>query len=192
MATRLEQLVADIDPSRTLDEIAARADRAILSFHTPAGRIGNWDEYRMCLVRFLRHVEAAVLRIPSSLGTSTDFDWGRCVRFLMQEYGVNGEKAAFEMVRTGNDGGLLAVLRSLARRVVERYATNEITARIGEWWKELSVDEQLAAGTEYVRKYGHLLPSELTEGSAVRIRANLPRVLAEHPRLLRELRRVGR
>jgi len=56
----------------------------------------------------------------------------------------------------------------------------------------LSVEEQLAASTEYLQKYGHLLPSELTEGSAARIRANLPKVLEEHPHLIQRLRQVGR
>ena len=45
---------------------------------------------------------------------------------------------------------------------------------------------------EYLKKYGHLLPSELTEGSAARVRANFPKVLAQHPKILQKTRRLGR
>jgi hypothetical protein len=110
----------------------------------------------------------------------------------MKEYGTNGEKAAFEMVRTGSEGGLYAVLKAVARRMINEYAGNEISARISYFWENLSVDEQIEATEEYLGKYGHLLPSELTEGSAARIRANFIKVLEEHPNLIKRMRDVAR
>ena len=121
-----------------------------------------------------------------------DFDWGRCTQILMRAYGSNGEKAAFEMARTGNDGGLYAVLKKMANSMAEQYIENEVSAKVSFYWNGLTVDEMLKAADEYLSKYGHLLPSELTEGSAGRIRANMPKVLQEHPRLLQRLGRIGR
>ena len=43
---------------------------------------------------------------------------------------------------------------------------------------------------EYISKHGHLLPSELVEGSAVRIRMFFIKVLEEHPRLIKNLRKL--
>ncbi len=63
---------------------------------------------------------------------------------------------------------------------------------MGLWWDELGLDKQQAATTEYLEKYGHLFPSELREGSAARIRANFPKVLEEHPRMIQRMRRVLR
>ena len=111
---------------------------------------------------------------------------------LVRAYGSNGEKAAFEMARTGNEGGLYAVLKKMAQTMGEHYAENEVSAKVLFYWNGLTVPEKLAAADEYLGKYGHLLPSELTEGSAGRVRANLPKVLEEHPRLLRRLRGIGR
>ena len=96
------------------------------------------------------------------------------------------------MARTGNEGGLYGVLRKFARRTVEGYAADEIAARVGDYWNNLSTEEKLDAPREYLRQYGHLLPSELTEGSAAGIRAFFPKVLKEHPRIIKGLRRIGR
>ena len=84
------------------------------------------------------------------------------------------------------------MLKKLARRIARQYGEREVAAKIGTWWDTLSVDERLAATEEYLEKHGHLLPSELTEGSAARIRANFPKVLEEHARLVQRMHRVGR
>jgi hypothetical protein len=190
MPTRLERLLETIDPARTLDEVSNRVDHAFNTFSSTEAVITNWDDFEAILARFFCHVENVILRIDRSVDPG--MDWGRSSQLLREEYGPSGDKAAFEMARTGAEGGLYAVLKTIARRMAEQYAGREISARISHFWNELSVDEQLAATTEYLEKYGHLLPSELTEGSAVRIRANFPRVLEEHPRILQRMRRVGR
>jgi len=192
MATKLEQLLDSIDPTNTLDRTFAHADEAINSFPLETGQITDWQEFQTCLADFLCHVEANVLRLSASSQEYQDHHWSRCTQLLRDAYGVNGEKAAFEMARTGKEGGLLAVLRGLALRIAERYAQNEVSARVGQYWEELTTDEMISATTEYLEKYGHLLPSELTEGSAARLRANFPKVLEKHPHLLQQIRRTGR
>lgn len=191
MSTALEQLLTDIDPSRTYDQTFARADEAINTFSFDRVQITDWRDFNTCLAEFFTHVEAKILQLhPCPL--DVDFHWGRCSQLLHHIYGHSGEKAAFEIARTGNEGGLSSVLRAVAMRMADEYAENEISARVGEYWQRLSVDEQISAATEYLDKYGHLLPSEMTEGYGTRIRANFPRVLARHPQILRKTRRLGR
>ncbi|MBC8218657.1 MAG: hypothetical protein H8E73_09345, partial [Planctomycetes bacterium] len=50
------------------------------------------------------------------------------------------------------------------------------------------VEQKFNVSSEYITKYGRFLPSELTEGSAARIRANFPKVLEKHPRLIQRIR----
>jgi hypothetical protein len=76
--------------------------------------------------------------------------------------------------------------------MVDGYAGNEIAARISNFWETLSTDEKVAVSREYLGKYGHLLPPELTSGSAARIRANFLKVLEEHPGIMKRLRNLGR
>jgi hypothetical protein len=76
--------------------------------------------------------------------------------------------------------------------MIQEYAGNEIRVRISHYWHSLSVDEQLAATDEYLEKYGHLLPWELTEGSAARVKADFVKALAEHSKIIKRLRNIGR
>ena len=190
--TKLDRLLEDIDPARTLDQVSSRADEAVNSFRMQSGIIKDWERFRTVLTEFYRHVENVILRIPSFRSPNPDIDWGRCCQLLLKEYGPNGEKAAFEIARTGTERGFYGVLKAVARQMINEYGGNEISARISNFWESLSTDEKLAASQEYLNKYGHLLPDELTSGSAARVRANFLKVLEEHPRTVKRLRGIGR
>ncbi|MBC2714910.1 MAG: hypothetical protein HF978_06335 [Desulfobacteraceae bacterium] len=192
MKTKLDRLLESIDPSITLDQVSSRIDQALNSFQIDSGIIEDWEVYKDLFTNFFRHTENNILRIKSFKSANPKIEWGRCIRLLLKEYGPNGEKTAFEMVRTGNQGGLYKVLKSLSKQMIEEYAGTEIRAKIGYFWHSLSVDEKWAATDEYLTKYGHLLPSELTEGSAARIKADFTKVLEEHPRIIKRMRIVGR
>jgi hypothetical protein len=81
-------------------------------------------------------------------------------------------------------------LKAVAAQMIDEYAGNAIAARIANYWQSLSSDEKLQATQEYLDKYGHLLPTELTGGSAARLRANFPKVLAQHPKIIERLRNI--
>ena len=192
MPTPLDHLLERLDPQRVLEQVQARVDEAVNSFRLDAAQIKDWNRFKQCVMEFVRHVEGTALRLRSPVRTDPDYEWGRCVRLLMRRYGREGEKTAFELARTGNEGGLYAVLKAVAHRIAQGTAENEIAARVLDYWHSLSADQQMQASTEYLQKYGHLLPSELTEGSAARLRARLPKVLQEHPRMIQRLRAVAR
>jgi hypothetical protein len=181
-----------LDQLRTIEQVARRVDEAINRFLPGPGRIEQFDDFVTYIIRFCRLVEATVLGLRDGAPkASRDFDRGRFAHVFSAAYGDRELKTAFEIARTGNEGGLYAVLRKLGEVIAGQYAENEIAARIWSYWNGLSLAEKLAAPDEYLRKYGHLLPSEITEGCAGRVRANMPKVLQEHPRLMRRLRRVG-
>ena len=188
MRTKLDRLLETLDPAKNLDQVSARVDIAMNSFRVESYLITQWKDFKEVMARFYSHAESNILMIIPPRKPHYDIDWGRTCRLLIQEYGPAGEKAAFEMVRTGKEGGLYAVLKTIARKMINEYSGNEIKARISRFWDDLSVDERFAACNEYVKKYGHLLPDEITEKNAVRIKANFMKVLEEHPRLIQRLR----
>lgn len=192
MATDLDQLLADIDPDRTIEQVFQRADDAINSFPVRKAQFTTWNEFTACMADFVQHAECHALRLRLPIRASHDFLWGRAANVLIRVYGVNGEKAAFELARTGNEGGLYGVLKAVAMRIAEDMSETEIAARVNAFWQGHSADEVLDAAQQYLARYGHLLPSELTEGSAARIRASFLKVLENHPKLVQRLRRVGR
>lgn len=192
MPTDLDRMLSSIEPGRTLDETAARADAALASFDFPDERVAEWYRYELCMADFFCHVENQVLRIRPPLEVNAWIHWGRSIEFLRAEYGTNGEQTAFDLIRTGAEGGLYAVLRTVAGRMAEWYADNEIKAKVTAYLNSLSPDETMEAMDEYLTKYGRLLPGDLTEGAAVRIRMNFFKVLCQHPRLVRRHSHVGR
>jgi hypothetical protein len=192
MTTDLERLLEDLDPERTVESAFRRADEAINSFAMQRAQITDWNAFAACMAKFVVHVESQILRLPRPVRSSFDFEWGRAAAILKKVYGGSGEKAAFEMVRTGNEGGLYSVLKAVAMRIADELSKNEITARVDAFWKSHTPTEILAASTEYLDRYGHLLPSEMTEASAGRLRSGFFKVLQNHPKLVQRLRRVGR
>ena len=192
MKTELTELLASIHPTRTLDDTAACVDEAINTFSAGSGRITDWDEFRRCVIRFAKHVDSKILRVRRVPDMDLDYAWGQYSKVLQKAYGQSGEKAAFEMARTGAEGGPYGVFRKFAETQAEQYAQNEIHGRISRFWEGLSATEKLKAADEYLAEYGHLLPSELTENGAARVKMNFPKALAEHPRMMQRLSRIGR
>ena len=192
MPTKLDILLQSIDPSRTLDKVAGDVDQAFNSFFRRRAVISAWDEYVSFFADFYRHLETVVLRARGGSPNNKEYQWGQCIRLLNKAFGPSGYKAAFEMARTGKEGGLYRVLKTVADQMAEEYSQNEISARISYYWDSLTLDEKLAASDEYLRKYGHLLPGELVDASAARIRAEFLKVLQEHPKMIQRMRQIGR
>ena len=192
MPSKLDRFLETIDPSRNIEQLWSRADNALNSFKVNQAMATDYWEFQRFLAELFCHLENTLLRLNPPRKTEYDFDGGRCLHLLQQELGSQADKVAFDRARTGVDGGLYGVLKLVARLMVEQYSGNEVAARVSEFWNGLSMDEQLEVSHEYVRKHGHMLPSEVTEGSAVRVMINFTKVLEEHPRLVARVRRIGR
>jgi hypothetical protein len=192
MMTDLDRLLETIDPDRTIEEAFRRADEAINSFPMRRAQINNWSEFTCYLAEFVVHVESGILRLPRPVRGPLDFEWGRAAAIFIKIYGRSGPQAAFELARTGNEGGLYGVLKAVAMRIADDLSKDEIAARVNAFWQSHSPQELLKASSEYLARHGHLLPAEMTESSAARIRANFLQVLENHPKLVQQFRRVGR
>ena len=190
--SKLASLLESIDPSRTIDKIASRIDQAFNSFDRPRPTTDDWNEYEEFLADFFRHLENYGRKSVPELDDPIVFYWGRCEKLLDKAFGPRGYKAAFEMASTGKDGGLYQVLKTIADQLAEEYSQNTISALVSNYYNSLTHDEKLTEPDEYIRDYGHLLPPKMTEGSAVRVRGFFPRVLEEHPRMIRRMRQIRR
>ena len=192
METKLDKLIQSIDPSISLDQVSHRVNVALNSFQMKRGIVKNKKEFKSVLTEFFRHTENTILGICHRCSEHPDIDWGRCSHILKKAYGANGVTTAFEIARAGTEGGIYAVFKAVARQMTEEYAMNEIKARVSSFWEVLSIDEKMAVSKEYLEKYSHLIPSELMDGGAARIRAFFWKVLEEHPRIVRKLRHIHR
>jgi hypothetical protein len=187
MSTRLERLIDSISPEITIKPAYELVNEAVNSFEFPDVMVDSFDGFIYLMVCLHRHLEAAVLRVDSMPGSTVDFHWNRVCNVLRRIYGSTGEKAAFEMVRTNKQGGLRKVVNRFAAAAAYSFAENEIEAKINRYINSLSAGERLAAGDEYIRRFGYLLPSEMLEAGAARIHDNLARVLKQHAIMLESL-----
>ena len=192
MSSKLDKFLEYISCERTIYQTYNRANEAINTFGFDKGSIQKWNHFRTCISEFMRHLDVCILNITKRLDISVVDYWAMSVRPLLKIYGINGEKAAFEMARTGRDGGLYAVLKAFAMHMAEEYSRDEISAKVSFFLKSLSTDEFLAMADEYVRKYNHIIPYEMTEDSAVKIKMNFEKVLREHPFIIQKLQMAGR
>jgi len=189
---KIDQLLQYIDPDMVIDGTFARLDNAMNTLPMKPSRITDWEEYRVYMAGFFYHVENVILNCCSTRKFDPVWDWRRCYPFIVTEFGKNGEKAAFEIARTGVEGGLYSVIRKVGKRIAEHYVEAEIKSKVLYFWNELSVEEKFNVQSEYLTQFAHLFPSELTEGCAARIRADFVKTLQEHPKMVHRLRQIGR
>jgi len=192
MATKLDILLEQIAPSKIIDEVHRKVDNAVNSFPARKGIIENFDEFKKCLIQFACHIENNVLNLSISSSTHEDICWNYCLQIFDAEFRHGSEKTAFELARTGNEGGFYRVLKVVANGLAEKYITQWTENKVHTYWNSLSVAEKLDVPAEYIKKYGHLLPAELVEGNAERIRANFTKILIEHPVMIQKIQKTGR
>ena len=169
------------------------ADAALISWDMPEAVVGSWDSFVGLMIRLLPHVEQHLYGLKEPVVGSPQFAWGRCLHVLSQAYGTDGAKVAFEISRTGKEGGVVGVVKKVAYHLADEMAKTHIHLGAHSFWDSLSVQEKQAAADEFLQQFGHMLPSELTEGGAWRVRASLPAVLERFAGMLRALSqtRVG-
>jgi len=192
MTTKLEQFLQDIAPEHTLDTVAARCDEALAGFAVGEEAWASWKAFEACLGSFYCRLENHVLRLTPPRDVNHWMDWGRCCHLLGEAYGAVGHEVAFEMACTGYGGGMHGVLKVVAARFGEQIAQDEIAARASAFWEGLDVGERLRVSEEYLEKFGELVPSNMRESGRLRIQMQFWQVLAQHPRTVQQLRRVGR
>jgi len=188
----LDELLAAIDPAHTEMEIERLSDEALNSFHIPGATVADWSEFQSCMARFVQHVLGVLLGLHERMPKHDAMHFGKACRLLMQEFGPDGEHAAAKMAIHGVEGGLYRVLKVSAARLAREHSENAVAAEVAAFWNGRSPKEKLAVAQEYVARYGHLLPADVTAGGAPRVLAFLPRFLQNHSKLNRRLRDVNR
>ena len=190
MSAALNRLLKQTEPIP--DEVDRRMDQAFNTAPSIPAVVTDWEGYVECLATFYWHLERTVLGVAGLVAGDTDWHVGRTWQLLKKELGDSALKAGFERARTGNAGGMLSILRLMARLNGDRWGRAQIANAVGLYWRDRSADELLRDSLDYLKTYGHLLPSEMTEGDAARLRASFHKVLREHPFMVRRMAEVAR
>jgi hypothetical protein len=191
MATRLEELIESIDPSRTIDRTSALVDDAFNSFRYE-NPIRSFYDYEDYMAKFVFHIEAGVLRFGSNVPYERDLWLARYSNLVNKGHGPDAWKWNYEKILTGQNGGLYQLLKDVAAMILQDRSGREISGRVGRFWESLTYDEKLESANEFLQKFGHMLPSKYTGGGGIHLVMNLPHVLEKYPQLLMEIRRSMR
>jgi hypothetical protein len=191
MATKLEELMESIDPSRTIDRVSAAVDEAFNSFEYN-NPISSFDDYEEYMSRFVMHIESVVLNFRSNVPYNKDFWWARYSNLVKSGHGYDAWKMNYEKILTGKEGGTYKLLKDVAAMILDDRSGKEISGRVWSYWESLTNGEKLETVDEFLQKFGRLLPSEYTSGGGAYLKMNFPRVLEKYPQLLMEIRRATR
>ena len=187
--TNLDKLLDSIDPSKTIEQISARANVAVDSFSVAPCRFKTIEEFFEFTAKFYHHMQQHVLQMKHAKMPNPKTYTGLIHRILVKEFGPNGVITAMEISISGIEGGIYHIIKKIAENMVENYFNSEITAKVMKFWGKLSPEERYTVADEYLQKYNSLLPYEFKVGNAARLRKNILKVLTEHPRTINRIRR---
>ena len=190
MADALTRLLARIEPIPA--DTDRRVDSALNAFSLPSALITDRSSYSRLMAAFYHHMECRLVGAPTHRGPDVEFDYGRCRLILQQEYGQNGDKAAFELARTGHEGGLRGLLGTIAEAMGKEHVSQLVETCVAQYWESRSVADLLSDAEEYVRRFGRIIPAEMRERGGVRIRGEFFRALTKHPFVVAKIRQHAR
>jgi hypothetical protein len=190
MPNNLTAFLKTIEPPNTFDKIARSIDQLVNTFRYTKSSIDDRNEFEDCLASFYCHLENG--HFNSQRDVNRIFDYDRCTTILVEAYGSNGEKIAFEMARTGVDGGIYSIYKLIAQKLTEQYAQNTIRALVSDYLNGMDAERWMKITELYKKDYSHLLPPEFKDKSVAFLCANLNNILEEHPRTVKRMRKIGR
>lgn len=178
--SKLEQFLATIDPSVTIDPIAQRYNEALNRFRTPSNTVGSVQECIDLLSEFVR----VVMNAQASMGT---IGYSQAIHHLQKEFSGQTEYAVRDIMMTGAEGGVYRVLNSIVIAMSEEHARNTISSRVTDFWRSLTVAEQVKMPDAYIDLCGYML-SEDVKGRGKYHLAAFWNVLIEHPGMVKRYR----
>ncbi len=186
----LDSLLALIDPVNSIYETERRVDDAMNSFNASSGSISDMDSFEDLLGIFYWHVESYILDVRNMVNPNPDYTKGVARNVITNIYGNGGMKTAFEIARTGVEGGLYQILKDFAKQRAQYYNNKGIGIRVNGFLNNLSFDEQLEIVVEYKKRFGHVLPAEIMESSDAYVVTMLHNILENHPDLITRMRNL--
>ncbi len=192
MKLQFKRLLSQIDPNRTYGQTQKRVDHAFNLFPMKPHLVKNMKIFKQVGASYFCHIENHVLRLSPPRKPDLNFDWSRFQDQLVKIYGPNGEKTALELILSGCEGGMKGVFASVGDTMANKYAQNEINARVGYFWDQISDQEKFEVMDLFILRLKKLFPNELRNNGTIRIKANFIKYLTEYPLMLKRAREMAR
>ena len=168
------------------------ADLAVINtFSWRIARFEHGDEYTAWLATLYCHLECTVLGIPQRK-PHPSLDLCRAWELLKRPYGQNAPQTLYDIARSGSEGGLRQIMRTMADVYGEEYARGLVAVAVGFYLAGRPPSDLISDAREYLALHREIIPSELQDGTPARIMASFSKVLEMHPFTLRRIRQSVR
>lgn len=166
----LDRLLRMLSPAK-LCEMDFEVDDAYKRFPLDSVLVDTFPEFQRLLGRYYRHLWRAVYGCDVSPDTE---DAEALVTQLVERVFEGGRIEAFGRASSGRDGGLPEVLQKVAQAFKEHVFEAYLRQGLGQTVDLQDWEDREKLMRAYVKKYGHLLPSNVD--------SVLPAILAAHPK----------
>ena len=188
MSEKMDKLLAEITPEKTLDVYEERMSNVLNRFPFPAGPLNDREAFEVEIARLEHRFMFSARATPPNLeADEIPFHRSHGLSRLLDCFGPDGDRLAFEMARTGIDGGFRAVAKAMADNAAHQFATAIIGCRVYDYWDSLTVDERVAATYEYSNRIRYMLHQGLIPSIYTQPQAALGR----YPHLIRRFRQAS-
>ena len=185
--TKLQRVLDDIDPSKTIDPIERKINQALSNFKIQSNTVKSMDEAEALLARFVQAARNAAVGAPADAFADDGINYTQAIHYLSKEYPDQTEYAVRDIMLTGAEGGISQILRAIARAMAEEIALNGIKYDVEEFWNSLSVQEQIKMPDLYIELCGHMLPEHIKGPGRYHLAA-FWNVLEQHPGMVKRYR----
>ena len=190
--TRLERYMQQLAPAVSIDPVHRRVDEALRTLPASVGgAVRNYLAFADRSVLLWWHIEPYLLDIANFPRREASDAWYQCRLVYRAIYGSEGDKAGYEIVANNVEGGWRKVAHAFAHKMADDFIEQQVGMSASAWWSLLSTPDRHAAADEFLLKWGYLLPGELTEHSAARVRAYLPEYLKRVPEMFQKLQQIS-
>lgn len=171
----------------TIDDWQRDIDNVINAYHSPLPEVETCEETTMFLSRFVYFIFCQWISPGRSISFHKGVYWRFCDEALREKYGPYWESVAFDMMRTGAEGGTYTLLKTLAENMAQIGARNTIKSRISEYWEGMTAEKLKRDSRKYVERFGHLLPPTYRNDRSL-LASEFARVLEQHPEMVQRMR----
>jgi hypothetical protein len=188
MATKLKQLIDKIDYKNLFDADARRVERVLAQYGSARNTVENYDEFKKCLIEFVGDIYGAIINTPNAFKSANDsIMYDLALRFLNAKYPGNTETTVYEIMRSGAEGGVYQVLKTLAQIMSDKIYRDGVDHYIGRYLDEIGFEGREAAVKEYLAEYGSILPTNYKNDPNM-VLISFDKVLHEHALMMKRLR----
>lgn len=187
MTGTLDGLLRAIHPSVTIERYERRVNAAVARTR-PYRRLPRRPRELMLTLAAFEHRMSMPERDRTPFAMASFELYARRVdERLRRHYGERGIGVAFQIVNGRGASGLREVVTFLARQYVQDQTALVVGSRVDHFLAGLDQAAQVNAARLYLRRFGRLLAPDQRVRDPAKFARVLPRVLRQHPYMLREL-----